>query len=183
MWEPSTHARDQSSSPAAFSSESRIRCPTIRAASGGAHLYLSVPAATRLHNTAGTLAPLVDNRAWGGCVVAGSTVNGHTYAVDGPALINPLPGCLRLALMPPPATQKRPPLRSVKSVHPCARSNPGAGTGTPVRRDCPPTRTGHRPGSARWRGRATPPCWRPYGRRPVRGGRPCPPRRRSGCLS
>ncbi|MFH9830952.1 bifunctional DNA primase/polymerase [Streptomyces sp. NPDC017201] len=87
------------------------RCPTIRAARGGAHLYLSVPAATRLHNTAGTLAPLVDNRAWGGCVVAGSTVNGHTYAVDGPALINPLPGCLRLALMPP-ATQ---------SAHPCAR--------------------------------------------------------------
>ncbi|MEV3931006.1 bifunctional DNA primase/polymerase [Streptomyces sp. ADI93-02] len=78
------------------------RTRTIRTASGGQHLYFSAPAAARLHNTAGTLAPLVDTRAWGGYVVGpGSTVNGHTYAVDGPALINPLPGWLRAALLPP----------------------------------------------------------------------------------
>ncbi|MFE7751276.1 bifunctional DNA primase/polymerase [Streptomyces sp. NPDC057428] len=78
------------------------RTRTIRTASGGHHLYFSAPAAARLHNTAGTLAPLVDTRAWGGYVVApGSTINGHHYAVEGPALINPLPGWLRQRLMPP----------------------------------------------------------------------------------
>ncbi|MFC8227636.1 bifunctional DNA primase/polymerase [Streptomyces sp. NPDC057287] len=77
------------------------RTRTIRTASGGQHLYFSAPAAARLHNTAGTLAPLVDTRAWGGYVVAtGSIINGHRYAVDGPALINPLPGWLRQTLMP-----------------------------------------------------------------------------------
>ncbi|MFE9252006.1 bifunctional DNA primase/polymerase [Streptomyces sp. NPDC007088] len=77
------------------------RTRTIRTASGGTHLYFSAPAAAHLHNTAGTLAPLVDTRAWGGYVVAsGSTVNGHTYAVDGPALINPLPSWLRTLLLP-----------------------------------------------------------------------------------
>ncbi|MEV6311474.1 bifunctional DNA primase/polymerase [Streptomyces sp. NPDC051840] len=78
------------------------RTRTIRTASGGTHLYFSAPAAVRLHNTAGTLAPLVDTRAWGGYVVAaGSTINGHTYAVDGPALINPLPPWLMGILVPP----------------------------------------------------------------------------------
>ncbi|WP_329076631.1 bifunctional DNA primase/polymerase [[Kitasatospora] papulosa] len=78
------------------------RTRTIRTASGGTHLYFSAPAAARLHNTAGTLAPLVDTRAWGGYVVAaGSTINGHTYAVDGPALINPLPPWLMKILVPP----------------------------------------------------------------------------------
>ncbi|MFJ8921010.1 bifunctional DNA primase/polymerase [Streptomyces sp. NPDC102415] len=78
------------------------RTRTIRTASGGAHLYFSAPAAARLHNTAGTLAPLVDTRAWGGYVVAaGSIVNGHTYAVEEPALINPLPDWLKKVLIPP----------------------------------------------------------------------------------
>ncbi|MEV0010819.1 bifunctional DNA primase/polymerase [Streptomyces sp. NPDC047973] len=78
------------------------RTRTIRTASGGTHLYFSAPAAVRLHNTAGTLAPLVDTRAWGGYVVAtGSTIHGHTYAVHGPALINPLPPWLMGILVPP----------------------------------------------------------------------------------
>ncbi|MGW1179769.1 bifunctional DNA primase/polymerase [Streptomyces drozdowiczii] len=96
------------------------RTRTIRTASGGAHLYFSAPAAAQLHNTAGTLAPLVDTRAWGGYVVAaGSTVNGHPYATDGPALINPLPDWLKQLLIPahpqPPAPVPAPapvPLRA-----------------------------------------------------------------------
>ncbi|MGY4907115.1 bifunctional DNA primase/polymerase [Streptomyces sp. 900116325] len=78
------------------------RTRTIRTASGGQHLYFSAPAAARLHNTAGTLAPLVDTRAWGGYVVAaGSVVNGRRYTVGGPALINPLPPWLKQGLLPP----------------------------------------------------------------------------------
>ncbi|MCX5400054.1 bifunctional DNA primase/polymerase [Streptomyces sp. NBC_00102] len=78
------------------------RTRTIRTASGGAHLHFSAPAAARLHNTAGTVAPLVDTRAWGGYVVAaGSIVNGHRYEVEGPALIRPLPPVLMALLTPP----------------------------------------------------------------------------------
>ncbi|MEU1492118.1 bifunctional DNA primase/polymerase [Streptomyces sp. NPDC005775] len=78
------------------------RTRTIRTASGGQHLYFTAPAAARLHNTAGTLAPLVDTRAWGGYVVAaGSTVHGRRYTVEGPALIDPLPAWLRQLLMSP----------------------------------------------------------------------------------
>ncbi|WP_328538995.1 bifunctional DNA primase/polymerase [Streptomyces sp. NBC_00344] len=78
------------------------RTRTIRTASGGHHLYFTAPAAARLHNTAGTLAPLVDTRAWGGYVVAtGSIINGHRYTVEGPALINPLPAWLLQRLTPP----------------------------------------------------------------------------------
>ncbi|MEU1307567.1 bifunctional DNA primase/polymerase [Streptomyces cinnamoneus] len=81
---------------------------TIRTASGGTHLYFTAPTAARLHNTAGTLAPLVDTRAWGGYVVAaGSHVNGAPYETVGPALLNPLPGWL-LALLIPPHPRTRP---------------------------------------------------------------------------
>ncbi|MFD3562472.1 bifunctional DNA primase/polymerase [Streptomyces sp. NPDC058686] len=75
---------------------------TIRTASGGTHLYFTAPAAARLHNTASTLAPLVDTRAWGGYVVApGSIVGQATYETVGPALIRPLPDWLQLLLCPP----------------------------------------------------------------------------------
>ncbi|WP_314409599.1 bifunctional DNA primase/polymerase [Streptomyces kroppenstedtii] len=86
------------------------RTRTIRTASGGQHLYFTAPAAVRLHNTAGTLAPLVDTRAWGGYVVAaGSTINGRTYEVAGPALLKPLPPALLALLIPPhPSTPPRP---------------------------------------------------------------------------
>jgi len=75
---------------------------TVRTASGGTHLYFTAPAAVRLHNTAGTLAPLVDTRAWGGYVVAaGSTVNSAHYETIGPALLNPLPDWLKTLVVPP----------------------------------------------------------------------------------
>ncbi|MEW1686563.1 bifunctional DNA primase/polymerase [Streptomyces sp. NPDC091265] len=78
------------------------RTRTVRTASGGRHWYFAAPAAARLHNTAGTLAPLVDTRAWGGYVVAtGSAVHGRRYTVEGPALINPLPAWLLQRLVPP----------------------------------------------------------------------------------
>ncbi|MEW2566607.1 bifunctional DNA primase/polymerase [Streptomyces sp. NPDC047070] len=86
------------------------RTRTIRTASGGQHLYFAAPAAVRLHNTAGTLAPLVDTRAWGGYVVAaGSTVDSRTYEVEGPALINPLPPGLLALLIPPHSSTTSPP--------------------------------------------------------------------------
>ncbi|WKK24691.1 bifunctional DNA primase/polymerase [Streptomyces olivoreticuli] len=81
------------------------RTRMVRTASGGMHLYFSAPAAARLHNTAGALAPLVDTRAWGGYVVAaGSVINGHRYETEGPALIQPLPGWLKEVLTPAHAT-------------------------------------------------------------------------------
>lgn len=82
---------------------------TVRTASGGTHLYFVAPAAARLHNTAGTLAPLVDTRAWGGYVVAsGSSVGGRTYGTVGPAVLKPLPGWLLELLVPPhPAVRER----------------------------------------------------------------------------
>ncbi|WP_031026375.1 bifunctional DNA primase/polymerase [Streptomyces sp. NRRL WC-3725] len=81
---------------------------TIRTASGGAHLYFTSPGGTRLSNTAGTLAPLVDTRAHGGYVVAaGSVVDGFRYRVDGAALLRPVPQWL-LTLLAPPHPVNRP---------------------------------------------------------------------------
>ncbi|MFB8750931.1 bifunctional DNA primase/polymerase [Streptomyces parvulus] len=78
------------------------RTRTVRTASSGQHLYFTAPAAARLHNTAGTLAPLVDTRAWGGYVVAaGSAVDGTRYEVQGPALLRALPDWLKRTLVPP----------------------------------------------------------------------------------
>ncbi|MER7664853.1 bifunctional DNA primase/polymerase [Streptomyces sp. NPDC096193] len=45
----------------------------IRTASGGWHLYFTAPTGSRLGNTAGSLAPLIDTRGWGGYVVAASS--------------------------------------------------------------------------------------------------------------
>ncbi|GAA2466565.1 bifunctional DNA primase/polymerase [Streptomyces macrosporus] len=76
---------------------------TVRTASGGRHLYFTAPAGVRLGNTAGTLAPLVDTRAWGGYVVApGSTTDAGTYEVVGARPVAPLPGWLLDALQPTP---------------------------------------------------------------------------------
>ncbi|WP_405811532.1 bifunctional DNA primase/polymerase [Streptomyces sp. NBC_01520] len=73
----------------------------VRTASGGEHLYFTAPDSIRLGNTAGSLAPPIDTRAWGGYVVApGSTVNGRTYDVLDPAPVAPLPGWLLDALKP-----------------------------------------------------------------------------------
>ncbi|WP_217143366.1 bifunctional DNA primase/polymerase [Streptomyces sp. AC627_RSS907] len=85
------------------------RTRTVRTASGGSHLYFTAPAAVRLHNTAGTLAPLVDTRAWGGYVVAaGSLVDGALYETVGPALLRPLPAWLKTLLVPPHPVNRPP---------------------------------------------------------------------------
>ncbi|MEU7157349.1 bifunctional DNA primase/polymerase [Streptomyces chrestomyceticus] len=73
----------------------------VRTASGGTHLYFAAPDGVRLGNTAGTLAPLVDTRAWGGYVVgAASTTAAGAYEVLDDAPAAPLPGWLLDALMP-----------------------------------------------------------------------------------
>ncbi|MFV2117044.1 bifunctional DNA primase/polymerase, partial [Streptomyces sp. Act-28] len=75
----------------------------VRTAGGGEHLYFRAPAGVRLRNTAGTLAPLVDTRAWGGYVVApGSTVHGAAYEVVDDRPVLELPAWLLGLLHTPP---------------------------------------------------------------------------------
>ncbi|MER6158521.1 bifunctional DNA primase/polymerase [Streptomyces sp. NPDC001868] len=75
-----------------------------RTASGGEHLYFAAPAGVRLGNTAGTLAPLVDTRAWGGYVVAvGSTTPTGPYEHVGGPEVAELPVWLLELLQPAPA--------------------------------------------------------------------------------
>jgi hypothetical protein len=72
---------------------------TIRTASGGRHLYFTAPPGVRLTNTAGTLAPRVDTRAWGGQVVApGSVTPAGPYTVLCDAPVAELPEWLQSAL-------------------------------------------------------------------------------------
>ncbi|MFH9211451.1 bifunctional DNA primase/polymerase [Streptomyces globisporus] len=72
-----------------------------RTASGGHHLYFTTPPGIRLGNTAGTLAPLVDTRAWGGYVVApGSTTPGGRYEATDPNPVATLPDWLLTLLQP-----------------------------------------------------------------------------------
>ncbi|MGX1504633.1 UNVERIFIED_CONTAM: hypothetical protein RKD43_003258 [Streptomyces graminofaciens] len=74
---------------------------TVRTASGGRHLYFTAPTGTRLTNTAGTLAPLVDTRAHGGYVVApGSTTPAGVYTVLDDRPLTPLPEWLYARLTP-----------------------------------------------------------------------------------
>ncbi|MET9911552.1 bifunctional DNA primase/polymerase [Streptomyces sp. NPDC006476] len=78
---------------------------TVRTPSGGMHLYFAAPPGTRLTNTAGKLAPLVDTRAWGGYVVAaGSIIDGAAYEVTAPWRVAELPAWLCDALTQPPKT-------------------------------------------------------------------------------
>ncbi|MGX9921377.1 bifunctional DNA primase/polymerase [Streptomyces sp. NPDC002248] len=75
---------------------------TVRTPSGGTHLYFPAPLAARLHNTAGTLAPLVDTRAWGGYVVApGSILPTGRYESVAPFALRPTPPWLRGLLLTP----------------------------------------------------------------------------------
>ncbi|NUK01996.1 bifunctional DNA primase/polymerase [Streptomyces lunaelactis] len=80
----------------------------VRTASGGWHLYFTAPAGVRLTNTAGSLAPLVDTRAWGGYVVAaGSMMPTGAYAVADDAPCVDLPEWLLTLLQTPtPAPAK-----------------------------------------------------------------------------
>lgn len=67
----------------------------VRTASGGEHLYFTAPPGVRLTNTAGTVAPLVDTRAWGGYVVAASsTTPAASYEAVGAPVAAPLPSWL-----------------------------------------------------------------------------------------
>ncbi|MEU5978826.1 bifunctional DNA primase/polymerase [Streptomyces sp. NPDC047315] len=80
-----------------------------RTASGGQHLYFSAPAGVRLTNTASSLAPLVDTRAWGGYVVAaGSTTPTGTYEALSTPQAAPLPAWLLSILKPAPKPVRRP---------------------------------------------------------------------------
>ncbi|MBQ1112721.1 bifunctional DNA primase/polymerase [Streptomyces sp. C3-3] len=75
-----------------------------RTPSGGHHLYFTAPTGIRLGNTAGTLAPLVDTRAWGGYVVAArSATPAGRYEVTDAAPVLPLPDWLLALLRPSPS--------------------------------------------------------------------------------
>jgi len=75
-----------------------------RTASGGQHLYFNAPAGVQLANTAGSLAPLVDTRAWGGYVVAaGSITPVGPYEVLCGVETAVLPAWLHTVLAPAPA--------------------------------------------------------------------------------
>ncbi|MCZ9344939.1 bifunctional DNA primase/polymerase, partial [Streptomyces sp. TRM76130] len=72
-----------------------------RTASGGQHLYFTAPSGVRLTNTAGSVAPSVDTRAWGGYVVAAGSVTpaGRYEALCGSVPV-PVPGWLLSILRP-----------------------------------------------------------------------------------
>ncbi|MGI5195569.1 bifunctional DNA primase/polymerase [Streptomyces sp. CA-288835] len=75
-----------------------------RTASSGQHLYFTVQSGVRLTNTAGTIAPLVDTRAWGGYVVAaGSITPAGPYEPVSGSVAAPLPAWLLRLLEPAPA--------------------------------------------------------------------------------
>ncbi|MEU0118199.1 bifunctional DNA primase/polymerase [Streptomyces bobili] len=86
----------------------------VRTASGGEHLYFTVPDGARLTNTAGTIAPLVDTRAWGGYVVATDSVTpaGRYEALCGPETVA-LPGWLHSILRPAPKPSQAPSVATV----------------------------------------------------------------------
>ncbi|MFH9824006.1 bifunctional DNA primase/polymerase [Streptomyces bobili] len=81
----------------------------VRTASGGEHLYFTAPKGIRLTNTAGTVAPLVDTRAWGGYVVAAGSVTpaGRYEALYGPETAA-LPAWLHSILRPAPRAVQAP---------------------------------------------------------------------------
>ncbi|MEV6617552.1 bifunctional DNA primase/polymerase [Streptomyces sp. NPDC051051] len=83
----------------------------VRTASGGEHLYFTAPDGARLTNTAGTLAPLVDTRAWGGYVVAADSITpaGRYEALSSPETAA-LPGWLHSILQPAPRAVQAPSL-------------------------------------------------------------------------
>ncbi|MEV5782227.1 bifunctional DNA primase/polymerase [Streptomyces sp. NPDC052287] len=82
-----------------------------RTASGGEHLYFTAPVGVRLANTAGSLAPLVDTRAWGGYVVAaGSTTPAGDYTDTDDTAPAALPAWLLSLLESPPVPRPVAPL-------------------------------------------------------------------------
>lgn len=82
---------------------------TIRTARGGRHLYFNASPGVRLGNTAGTLAPKVDTRGWGGQVVApGSRTPDGPYTVLDDHPVANLPEWLQNALTGPQKPAKGP---------------------------------------------------------------------------
>lgn len=80
-----------------------------RTASGGRHLYFTAPPGLHLTNTAGTIAELVDTRAWGGYVVAaGSITPTGTYESLSGLQTAVLPAWLRTILQPTPKASQAP---------------------------------------------------------------------------
>jgi hypothetical protein len=80
-----------------------------RTASGGRHLYFAAPSGVRMTNTAGTVAPLVDTRAWGGYVVAaGSTTPAGPYEAISDPVAASLPPWLLSILKPAPKPVQTP---------------------------------------------------------------------------
>ncbi|MCX5351230.1 bifunctional DNA primase/polymerase [Streptomyces mirabilis] len=80
-----------------------------RTASGGQHLYFTAPSEVRLANTAGTIAPLVDTRAWGGYVVAaGSATPAGAYEPLCGPVVACLPSWLQSILQPAPKASTAP---------------------------------------------------------------------------
>jgi len=81
----------------------------VRTASSGMHLYFTAPPGIRLTNTAGSIAPLVDTRAWGGYVVAaGSITDTGAYEAVSGSVATPLPEWLQTILKPTPARSTSP---------------------------------------------------------------------------
>ncbi|MGW0699251.1 bifunctional DNA primase/polymerase [Streptomyces sp. NPDC002867] len=82
---------------------------TVRTPSGGLHLYYAVHPGIRLFNTARTVAPNVDTRAWGGNIVAaGSTTPQGVYEVINDAPVAELPAWLLSRLQTPPTPNRAP---------------------------------------------------------------------------
>ncbi|MFC7309456.1 bifunctional DNA primase/polymerase [Streptomyces monticola] len=80
-----------------------------RTASGGQHLYFTVPSGIRLTNTAGKIGELIDTRAWGGYVVAaGSTTPAGAYEALSAPVAAPLPVWLQTILQPAPKAPQAP---------------------------------------------------------------------------
>ncbi|WP_420710369.1 bifunctional DNA primase/polymerase [Streptomyces sp. NRRL S-15] len=124
---------------------------TIRTASGGTHLYFSAPAAARLHNTAGTLAP--------------SSTPGHGADTSSPPAAPSTATATRST--DPPSSTPCPRGSGNSSCPHTPRPPPSPG---PPRCRCGPTDTPRpsssasgRPSVGRPRDGATPSCWRPYG--------------------
>lgn len=89
-----------------------------RTASGGRHLYFTASVGVRLANTAGTIAPLVDTRAWGGYVVAaGSTTPTGPYEAVGGPMAASLPRWLLSTLKPAPKPSQAPSVAITAQSH------------------------------------------------------------------
>ncbi|MFI6910459.1 bifunctional DNA primase/polymerase [Nonomuraea sp. NPDC050394] len=85
----------------------------VRTRRGGTHLYYTAPPGTRLPSTNGSLGWLIDTRAWGGYVVAPSSVvtlpdGAGTYTVLHRSAPAPLPPSLFKLLKPTPIPPKKP---------------------------------------------------------------------------